>query len=44
MYRKICSENLVRIDDSELPIYITDEIIQQVEEEKKKLRQEKKKT
>ena len=35
MYRKICSENLVRIDDSELPIYITDEIIQQVEEEKK---------
>jgi ubiquitin C-terminal hydrolase len=35
MYRKICSENLIRVDDSQLPSYITEEIYQQVEEEKK---------
>lgn len=35
MYRKITHENLIRVDDSEIPYYIRDEILSQVEEEKK---------
>ena len=35
MYRKICPENIIRVDDSQIPSYIADEINSQVEEEKK---------
>ena len=35
MYRKIGPENIIRVDDSVIPAYIADEILCQVEEEKK---------
>ena len=35
MYRKIGPDNIIRVDDSEIPGYIAGEILDQVEEEKK---------
>lgn len=35
MYRRICPENIIRVDDSQIPSYIAAEITEQVEEEKK---------